>query len=191
VIQKPRFFKEVPLQVQLQGELRLLHFAAGFSKAVDPLSGMTVNLARINQWLNQLASDLVQLNFSNALEFLSWARDQLQIQAQLEKAQVTKVQARFFDRSVLILEAGSFHLQKSQECLVGDSKDQESLKIAQIQFWIRTPQDLQQAFRYSIPSRISATESTAISEIEKGSHLSIQQLELSNPLSKTAEIFSV
>lgn len=54
-----QFVREIPIRILIQkasSERRgfLFYLAAGFSKEVNPLSGMTVNLVLVDQWLKEL-----------------------------------------------------------------------------------------------------------------------------------------
>lgn len=58
-----QFVREIPIRIVIQGALSarrgfLFHVAAGFSGEVDPLSGMSVNLMLVDQWLWNLKKDL-------------------------------------------------------------------------------------------------------------------------------------
>lgn len=60
-----QFVREIPLRVVLQGTLSsrrgfLFHMAAGFSKDIDELSGMSVNLLQVDQWLQAAAQAFTQ-----------------------------------------------------------------------------------------------------------------------------------
>ncbi|NUN07165.1 MAG: hypothetical protein HUU57_15575 [Bdellovibrio sp.] len=60
-----QFVREIPIRIVIQGALSarrgfLFHLAAGFSGEVDPLSGMSVNLMLLDEWLWQLKKDLEQ-----------------------------------------------------------------------------------------------------------------------------------
>ncbi|WP_413295440.1 hypothetical protein ACLSU7_18825 [Bdellovibrio sp. HCB185ZH] len=47
--------------------------AAGFSKEINPLSGMSVNLVLVDQWLSELKKDLEQTVFTSESDSLSHA----------------------------------------------------------------------------------------------------------------------
>lgn len=61
-----QFVREIPIRIVLQGALSsrrgfLFHLAAGFRPAgdyVDPLSGMSVNLVTVDQWLAELKAEM-------------------------------------------------------------------------------------------------------------------------------------
>lgn len=58
-----QFVRQIPIRILIQGassERRgfLFKVAAGFSKEVDPLSGMTVNLVLVDRWLRDLKCSL-------------------------------------------------------------------------------------------------------------------------------------
>lgn len=74
-----QFVREVPFRIVVQGTLSsrrgfLFHVAAGFSKAVDPLSGMSVNLTSVDQWLEdarlQFATNPIDSSSENITEDL-------------------------------------------------------------------------------------------------------------------------
>lgn len=79
-----QFVREVPIRIVLQGTLSsrrgfLFHVAAGFSKAVDPLSGMTVDLTLVDQWLaeaRQLFADSALNSESETMNatLVSWVQ---------------------------------------------------------------------------------------------------------------------
>lgn len=57
-----QFFREAPIRIQFQApsERRgfLFSLAAGFSKDIDPLSGMSVNLVDVDQWMTELQNSM-------------------------------------------------------------------------------------------------------------------------------------
>lgn len=102
-----QFVREIPIQVIVQkasSERRgfLFYVAAGFSKEINPLSGMTVNLTQVDKWLQDLKKDLEKEafvssaeNINQALsELLTKSRLQLAAQAQTEKATLVSLQFR-------------------------------------------------------------------------------------------------
>lgn len=71
-----QFVRQTPIQIVFEKALSerrgfLFHLAAGFSKNVDPLSGMTVNLVVVDQWLRDLKSDLEGTLFRTETESLN------------------------------------------------------------------------------------------------------------------------
>lgn len=95
------FFRELPFQIQIQGQLSIFRFAAGFSKSVDPLSGMTVNLKYVNSWLEALQQDCRGRHFSDPGEMLMAANAFLEPLAQEQRALVTRLQIRFENQDQL------------------------------------------------------------------------------------------
>lgn len=99
--------REIPIQIVIQGTLSsrrgfLFYMAAGFSKSVDPLSGMSVNLTLVDQWLQEarqrFSADLedVPSESPNSL-LVKWAtgiRDFLNERAQAEGACLSSVSFR-------------------------------------------------------------------------------------------------
>lgn len=56
-----QFVREIPIRIVVQGTLSsrrgfLFHMSAGFSKDVEPQSGMSVNLNLVDQWLDEVRS---------------------------------------------------------------------------------------------------------------------------------------
>lgn len=74
-----QFVREIPIRISIQGTLSsrrgfLFYLAAGFapqSGAVDPLSGMSVNLTSVDQWLASLKQELEGSAFTSAGETLN------------------------------------------------------------------------------------------------------------------------
>jgi len=124
----PTFFKEIPLQLKIQGNFNLVYFATGFSKPVDPLSGMTVNLTKVIQWQNDFKLFLADQNFSSWLSFFKQATEFFQKKAVIERAELKALQVRFFEGQILRQDSsGLFLIQsgavvKNNKVFIGQSK---------------------------------------------------------------------
>nr|WP_295905977.1 hypothetical protein [uncultured Bdellovibrio sp.] len=73
-----QFVREVPIRIVIQGALSsrrgfLFHLAAGFSHDIDPLSGMSVNLMFVDEWLWKLKKDLEKDPFISSRESFNHA----------------------------------------------------------------------------------------------------------------------
>lgn len=73
-----QFVREIPISIVLQTASSarrgfLFKVAAGFSKEINPLSGMSVNLVLVDQWLADLKKDLEQTVFESESDSLSHA----------------------------------------------------------------------------------------------------------------------
>lgn len=101
-----QFVREIPISIILEGASSarrgfLFHLAAGFSKDINPLSGMTVNLMLVDQWLGELRASLEKDVFSSKSESLSHAFAEilavtrLNLVEQAEKEQATLVSLSF------------------------------------------------------------------------------------------------
>ena len=101
-----QFVREIPISIVIEGASSarrgfLFHLAAGFSKDVNPLSGMTVNLMLVDQWLGDLKSALEQDVFVSKSESLSHAFAEilavtrLNLIEQAEKEQATLMSLSF------------------------------------------------------------------------------------------------
>lgn len=102
-----QFVREIPISIVLQSASSarrgfLFKLAAGFSKEINPLSGMSVNLVSVDQWLAALKTDLEQTVFESKSESLSHAfaeimavvRLNLVEQAEKEQAQLSSLDFR-------------------------------------------------------------------------------------------------
>jgi len=83
-----QFVREVPIRIVIQGALSsrrgfLFHLAAGFSHDVDPLSGMSVNLMLIDEWLWKLKKNLEKDPFITDSESMNPAFSELMAVARL------------------------------------------------------------------------------------------------------------
>ncbi len=68
--------REIPIYTTIQGALSsrrgfLFHLSAGFSHEVDPLSGMSVNLVKVDEWLWRLKKNLEKDVFVSETESLN------------------------------------------------------------------------------------------------------------------------
>lgn len=83
-----QFVREIPIRIVIQGALSsrrgfLFHLAAGFSHEVDPLSGMSVNLMFVDEWLWKLKKDLEKDPFISSRESLNHAFAEIMAVARL------------------------------------------------------------------------------------------------------------
>lgn len=74
------FVREIPLSIVIEGALSarrgfLFYVSAGFHAPVDPLSGMSVNLVLVDQWLAELKNHLESKSWLAEAEILNptWA----------------------------------------------------------------------------------------------------------------------
>jgi hypothetical protein len=102
-----QFVREIPISIVLQSASSarrgfLFKVAAGFSKEINPLSGMSVNLVLVDQWLNLLKTELEESVFTSKSDSLSHAfaeimavtRLNLVEQAESEQAQLISLEFR-------------------------------------------------------------------------------------------------
>ncbi|WP_374030072.1 hypothetical protein [Bdellovibrio bacteriovorus] len=90
-----QFVREIPILIVIQGALSsrrgfLFHLAAGFTKEIDPLSGMSVNLMLVDEWLKDLKTDLEATLFESSSESVNHAFAEVMAVARLnltEKAE--------------------------------------------------------------------------------------------------------
>lgn len=102
-----QFVREIPIRMVIQGALSsrrgfLFHLAAGFSHDIDPLSGMSINLVKVDEWLWKLKKNLEKdvfisetesLNHSFA-EIMAVTRLSLLEEVEKEKAELTSLHFR-------------------------------------------------------------------------------------------------
>lgn len=73
-------------------EKRACQIVVGFSAFIDPLSGMTVNLMQIEQWLDQLEKDFSGANFTNFCqlhqEIENWFFKKIPAQVDLDRIEI-------------------------------------------------------------------------------------------------------
>jgi hypothetical protein len=84
-----QFVREIPIRIVfkkalLQKQGFLFRVAAGFSKKIDPLSGMSVNLVSVDRWLSELKNILESAE--QGADLVSVAQKFLETQAQTEGA---------------------------------------------------------------------------------------------------------
>ena len=94
-----QFVREIPVRILIEkasSERRgfLFYLAAGFAKEIDPLSGMTVNLVKVDQWLTQLKANLEKDVFNSFAEIMAIARLNLVEQAEKEGATLKSLRFR-------------------------------------------------------------------------------------------------
>lgn len=98
-----QFVRRIPIRILMQGALSsrrgfLFHLAAGFSPShgqVDPLSGMSVNLVAVDQWLTELKAELERNVFISPTESLHHSLAEVMAVVRLnlaERAEEEKVQ---------------------------------------------------------------------------------------------------
>ncbi|WP_415061935.1 hypothetical protein [Bdellovibrio sp.] len=94
-----QFVREIPISIVIEAAPSqrrgfLFHLAAGFSKDVDPLSGMTVNLMAVDQWLSDLKVNLEKAAFISFAEVMAVARLTLLERANKEAATLQSLSFR-------------------------------------------------------------------------------------------------
>lgn len=181
----PAFFRRIPLQIELEGNFQSINFAAGFSKHIDPLSGMTVNLVTVDQWLDSLSQAATQEKFLDAQAFLSWSEKKLKVLAATEAAVLSKVQMQFFDHSILSLGTAKFFFEKSQQYFF---QDRQKLKICRLFFQLEFLGDLKKAKNYLLPKELKLAGEQDLKILADNSGLKIMKLEIFDPLLKSSEI---
>lgn len=137
----PIFFKEIPLQVKTQGNFYLVYLATGFSKPVDPLSGMTVNLMSVMSWQNDFKASLAKQDFSSWLEFLKSASAFFSEKASSEKAELKALQLRFFDGRILRQDLEGLYLFENFPY-----EHQGKVMIAKSKIKVQSEADLSKSF---------------------------------------------
>lgn len=94
-----QFVREVPISIVIEeapSQRRgfLFHLAAGFSKSVDPLSGMTVNLVLVDQWLADLKANLEKDFHTSFADIMALTRRNLLENADKEAAHLVSLSFR-------------------------------------------------------------------------------------------------
>ncbi|MEZ0392654.1 MAG: hypothetical protein ACAH59_10585 [Pseudobdellovibrionaceae bacterium] len=95
-----------------------MDFALGVSQEINPLSGMTVNLKKVLEWLEDFQSQVKSQNFTAWNDFFIFSFSQLQKKVLSESAQLTALQVNFFDHSQLRFQNNQMTF--SQTALVSD-----------------------------------------------------------------------
>lgn len=183
--------------------MHLSYFAAGFSKAVDPLSGMTVNLAVIQQGLSEMKDSFESQDFPDFLNALKSHRDFLanfisRLQSEgTGGAHVTSAQFRFLDGSILRWHSdsensGVFTFEKSGATVLTDLAGRpKKLRILKILFRITSDSELLQAREFVIPSVFSLPdppEEELLAELNRKTDLGLFKLELWDPMARVAQV---
>lgn len=107
-------YRELPFQLKIRGQFFLFRFAAGYSKTVDPQSGMTVNLKYLNSWLEALRGHCQDQDFTSPCEILQVARSFLKALAVAQQASLERVQIQFENQDLLSQDSDEkFEFQKS------------------------------------------------------------------------------
>ncbi|WP_413584615.1 hypothetical protein [Bdellovibrio sp. HCB274] len=122
-----QFVREIPVSIVLQSASSarrgfLFHMAVGFSKEVNPLSGMTVNLMLVDAWLGKLKADLESTAFHSRSDSLSHAFAEIMAVARLNLIEQCEAEeAQLISISFREERGWSFswqHLQSPQEMTV-------------------------------------------------------------------------
>ncbi|WP_255490320.1 hypothetical protein [Bdellovibrio sp. KM01] len=125
--------------------------AAGFSKEINPLSGMSVNLVLVDQWLGDLKKDLEQTVFQSKSESLSHAfaeimavtRLNLVEHAEKEKAQLISLdfrEERGWGFSWNHLQSPEDLMIRHTHFLEGFLVDPSEASLCKVEFvWLRAP----------------------------------------------------
>ncbi len=185
----PIFFHEVPLQIDLRGRFQTIHFAAGFSKAIDLLSGMTVNLTSVQCWLTELSIEILSKQFSDPIQFLSWSQARLQNDASGAGAELIQVQIRFFDQTRFQHNGGQFYFQKSENCVLGESTMSfKNIKTLQILFRISDLFAFDRALAFVIPKQLVLQRQKLLAELQLQAGIPIEQIEVFDAIGKFSEV---
>ncbi len=183
----PVFFHELPLIVSIQGKPKLAHVAAGFSKAVDPQSGMTVNLKDILDWEDQWKAQSSSRQWNSWFDFLSDFRNFIQSKSQSAQAHIASLQVRFFDQSLLRWQEAGVTVTRK---LVGELENGK-LKVLEIGFDVKSESEILQALDFSLPVNRLIQVRTAQElglMVEQQSGLKVQTVEIQDPLTELSEI---
>lgn len=174
--------------VSIQGKPELTNFAAGFSKAVDPLSGMTVNLRDIMIWLEQWKEQCSDGAFTSWLDFLAQAHQFFSKHAQLLKAQASAVQVKFFDQSLLRWNVVQFSIS-----IRGPIVDNLArLRICELHFRLSTESDFERVRDFILPSELPGSfdePELFLAFFESKLGLPLEKAEIQDPETKVSAIF--
>ncbi len=159
-----QFVREIPLRIVMHGassERRgfLFYMSAGFSKELNPLSGMTVNLVQVDEWLGELKNALEKdvlvsktENLSHAFaELMAIARLYLVEKAESEQATLISLSFReerawsFFWDHNLSPEEMNFRYVHFLEAF---PKTQDEFDLLKIEFSWRRVQGCETDFRH-------------------------------------------
>jgi hypothetical protein len=133
----PIFFKELPLVVSIQGKPEFIGFAAGFSKEVDPLSGMTFNLKDIMDWQQQWKAQSIGQSFALWTHYLQNAFSHFRKLAPNAKELI--VQVRFWDQSTLRMTGSHFRYTR----IFPQSDSMGRLRILQLECSVQNESELE------------------------------------------------
>lgn len=139
----PIFFKELPLTVSIQGKPELVGFAAGFSREVDPMSGMTFNLKDIMDWQQQWKSQSTGQSFALWTQYLQNAFHHFKNLA--TNATDLIVQVRFWDQSTFRMAGSHFLFTRS----FPQSDSRGRLRILQLQCAVQNDSELERIRHFS------------------------------------------
>lgn len=200
----PVFFKESPFQLQIRKESHLVHLAAGFSKSVNPLTGMTVNLVIVQQWMAELRDQADRREWNGFLVALKechqyfkalCARD---FQHESESIAVPTTQFRFFDGSILKLDAApdqglQFTFQKSGLTSFPSEDASPVLRLVKVEAAVSTEFELMQAQSFPVPATFSVEgvknpESVYAHELRQKTSLKLLRIEIWDPLRRIAQV---
>ncbi|WP_413557587.1 hypothetical protein [Bdellovibrio sp. HCB209] len=185
VVSMLQFVREIPISIVTQSASSarrgfLFKMAAGFSKEINPLSGMSVNLVLVDQWLGKLKTDLEQSVFISKSESLSHAFAEIMAVARLnlieqsekEGAELTSLEFReergwgFFWQH---LQSPEHLVIKHSHFVEGFLTDTDNAALLKVEFeWMREP-DCEGDF---------AHEGFKILKVLKGKNLSELQAQL-------------
>lgn len=183
----PVFFKELPLILSVQGKPELVHLAAGFSKPVDALSGMTINLKDIMDWQDEWARLCASRDFSSQLDFLQEARAFFAGKAASMGAQVPAVQSRFQSGAVLRWDGRGASVARS-----GTVRDpQNVLRICELCFAVGDSTEVSKALAFCFPESVgeSFSQASMVATIFRTqTTLKILRLAVMDPLSKISQV---
>jgi hypothetical protein len=143
----PAFFKELPLILQVQGKPELVGFAVGVSKAIDPESGMTVNLSELMKWQEDWKQESSSVNFNSWFEVLQNGHQFFEARSQTLQAQCSVVQLKFFDQSELRLQNGRFSFSKKLQ----SSDSSRTLRVLKLELTMKSESDFTTARQLQIP----------------------------------------
>lgn len=173
--------------VSVRGKPELIHFAVGFSKNVDPLTGMTVNLKEILGWLEEWKELSSRGDYPSWMDFLSQAQGFFAQQALKEKAQAAVVQAKFFDQSTLRWNGDHFSIAKQAPIVDRMAR----LRMCVIHFRLPTESDLERLRKFTLPSEIPGSFDEPeffLTYFESVLGLPIDKAEIQDPQTKVSVI---
>lgn len=184
-MREPVFFKELPLILQVGGKPELAGFSVGVSKAIDPESGMMVNLSELVSWQNEWKQAASALSFSSWFEFLEQSLVFFENRCGQLQAHCRVVQIRFFDRSLVRLQNRVFSFSKAYQS--ADSTGR--LQVLNLEVPLESESDLLRARQFQFPDPFPGSwdeQSLLISYSQSHFGFPARRIEIWDPLREEA-----